>query len=170
MYNEVLECAAENLRFLGKTMPKPGFIFKPIDESHVQASVICSKKLGIHLRFRSGGHDYEGLSYVSEMKKPFILMDLSKLRKIDVNIEKNRAWVQAGATIGELYYRIAEKSQVHGFPAGLCSSIGIGGQITGGAYGTMMRKHGLGGDNMLDAKMIDAIIHFQELEITSKYF
>lgn len=66
--------------------------------------------------------------------------------------------------------RIAEKSQVHGFPAGLCSSIGIGGQITGGAYGTMMRKHGLGGDNMLDAKMIDAIIHFQELEITSKYF
>ncbi|CAF1919029.1 BnaC02g47410D [Brassica napus] len=110
MYNEVLECAAENLRFLGKTMPKPGFIFKPIDESHVQASVICSKKLGIHLRFRSGGHDYEGLSYVSEMKKPFILMDLSKLRKIDVNIEKNRAWVQAGATIGELYYRHSQSS------------------------------------------------------------
>lgn len=97
-------------------------------------------------------------------------MDLSKMRKIDVNIEKNRAWVQAGATLGELYYRIAEKSQVHGFPAVLCSSVGIGGQITGGAYGTMMRKHGLGGDNMLDAKMIDAIIHFQELEITSKYF
>ncbi|KAG2301874.1 hypothetical protein Bca52824_030525 [Brassica carinata] len=156
MYNEVLESTAQNLRFLSTTMPKPEFIFKPIDESHVQASVICSKKLGIHLRFRSGGHDYEGLSYVSEMETPFILMDLSKLREIDINIEDNSAWAQAGATVGELYYRIAEKSQVHGFPAGLCSSVGIGGQITGGAYGTMMRKYGLGGDNVLDAKIVDA--------------
>ncbi|KAH0898974.1 hypothetical protein HID58_048542 [Brassica napus] len=162
MYNEVLECAAENLRFLGKTMPKPGFIFKPIDESHVQASVICSKKLGIHLRFRSGGHDYEGLSYVSEMKKPFILMDLSKLRKIDVNIEKNRAWVQAGATIGELYYRIAEKSQVHGFPAGLCSSIGIGGQITGGAYGPFLTIYDLNLYRQIARQALLGTVNFSE--------
>ncbi|KAL0793121.1 hypothetical protein Bca101_064498 [Brassica carinata] len=117
MFSQVLESTSQNLRFLSKTMPKPEFIFKPLHESHVQASVICSKKLGIHLRFRSGGHDYEGLSYVSEMEKPFILMDLSKLREIDINIEDNSAWAQAGATVGELYYRIAEKSSVHGFPA-----------------------------------------------------
>ncbi|KAL0889165.1 hypothetical protein Bca101_013148 [Brassica carinata] len=156
VFNEVLESTAQNLRFLTKSMPKPGFIFDPIDESHVQASIICSKKLDIHLRVRSGGHDYEGLSYVSEMEKPFILMDLSKLREINVNIKDNSAWVQAGATVGELYYRIAEKSKVHGFPAGLCSSLGIGGHITGGAYGSMMRKYGLGGDNVLDAKIVDA--------------
>ncbi|KAJ0242526.1 hypothetical protein HA466_0204940 [Hirschfeldia incana] len=156
MFSQVLESTSQNLRFLSKTMPKPEFIFKPIDESHVQASIICSKKLGIHLRFRSGGHDYEGLSYVSEMETPFILMDLSKRRQINVNIEDNSAWVQAGATVGELYYRIAEKSSVHGFPASLCTSLGIGGHITGGAYGTMMRKYGLGGDNVLDAKIVDA--------------
>ena len=86
-------------------MPKPWFIFKPVHESHVQASIICSKKLGVHIRVRSGGHDYEGLSYVSEIEKPFIVMDLSKLRKINVNIRDNSAWVQAGATVGELYYR-----------------------------------------------------------------
>ncbi|ESQ39505.1 hypothetical protein EUTSA_v10000846mg [Eutrema salsugineum] len=156
IFSEVLESTAQNLRFLTNSMPKPGFIFTPVHESHVQASIICSKKLRIHLRVRSGGHDYEGLSYVSEIEKPFILLDLSKLRQINVNIKDNNAWVQAGATVGELYYRIAEKSKVHGFPAGLCSSLGIGGHITGGAYGSLMRKFGLAGDNVLDAKIVDA--------------
>uniref|UniRef100_A0A1J3G8G0 Cannabidiolic acid synthase-like 1 n=1 Tax=Noccaea caerulescens TaxID=107243 RepID=A0A1J3G8G0_NOCCA len=156
MYSQVLESTAQNLRYLTKSMPKPGFIFKPLHESHVQASIICSKKLGIHFRIRSGGHDYEGLSYVSEIEKPFIVMDLSKLRQINIDIKDSSAWVQAGATVGELYYRIAEKSRVHGFPAGLCSSLGVGGHITGGAYGTMMRKYGLGADNVLDAKIVDA--------------
>uniref|UniRef100_M4CRX2 FAD-binding PCMH-type domain-containing protein n=1 Tax=Brassica campestris TaxID=3711 RepID=M4CRX2_BRACM len=156
VFNEVLESTAQNLRFLARSMPKPVFIFNPTDESHVQASIICSKKLGVHIRVRSGGHDYEGLSYVSEIEKPFIVMDLSKLRKINVNIRDNSAWVQAGATVGELYYRIAEKSKVHGFPAGLCTSLGIGGHITGGAYGSMMRKYGLGGDNVIDASIVDA--------------
>ncbi|CAA7017428.1 unnamed protein product [Microthlaspi erraticum] len=156
MYSQVLESTAQNLRYLTKSMPKPGFIFKPVHESHVQASIICSKKLGIHFRIRSGGHDYEGLSYVSEIEKPFVVMDLSKLRQININIKDNSAWVQSGATVGELYYRIAEKSRVHGFPAGLCSSLGVGGHITGGAYGSMMRKYGLGADNVLDAKIVDA--------------
>ncbi|CAH2046486.1 unnamed protein product [Thlaspi arvense] len=106
MFSEVLESTAQNLRYLTKNMPKPGFIFKPLHESHVQASILCSKKLGIHFRVRSGGHDYEGLSYVSEMERPFIVMDLSKLRQVNINIKDNSAWVQAGATVGELYYRV----------------------------------------------------------------
>ncbi|XP_010494464.1 PREDICTED: cannabidiolic acid synthase-like 2 [Camelina sativa] len=156
MFSQVLESTAQNIRFLKKSLPKPGFIISPIHESHVQASVICAKKLRMHLRVRSGGHDYEGLSYVSQIVKPFILLDLSKMRQADINIKDNTAWVQSGSTVGELYYRIAEKSKVHGFPAGLCSSLGIGGHITGGAYGAMMRKYGLGADNVLDAKIVDA--------------
>ncbi|KAL0737119.1 hypothetical protein Bca4012_013329 [Brassica carinata] len=137
-------------------MPKPGFIFKPVHESHVQASVICSNQLGLHFRVRSGGHDYEGLSYVSLVETPFIMIDMSKLRQINVDIEDNSAWVQTGATIGELYYRIAEKSKIHGFPGGLCSSVGIGGHITGGGDGTLLRKYGLAADNVLDAIIVNA--------------
>ncbi|KAL3577361.1 hypothetical protein D5086_022644, partial [Populus alba] len=78
--------------------------------------VVCCKQLGIHFRVRSGGHDYEAVSYVSAIESPFIIIDLAKLRSVDVDIEDNSAWVQAGATNGELYYRIAEKSKTHGFP------------------------------------------------------
>ncbi|KAK4270839.1 hypothetical protein QN277_019608 [Acacia crassicarpa] len=155
-FTTVLNSSAQNLRYILPSAPKPEFIFTPTSESHVQAAVICSKKLNIHIRVRSGGHDYEGMSYVSEIETPFIVIDLVKLRGINVDIQDNSAWVQAGATIGEMYYRISEKSPVHGFPAGLCSSLGVGGHITGGAYGSMMRKYGLGVDNVEDAKIVDA--------------
>ncbi|PRQ29786.1 putative tetrahydroberberine oxidase [Rosa chinensis] len=154
-FTTVLNSTAENLRYVVPSMPKPQLIFRPTHESHVQAAVICSKQLGIHLRVRSGGHDYEGLSYASQIETPFIVVDLAKLRSVNVDIQHHSAWIQAGATIGEVYYRIAEKSTTHGFPAGLCTSLGVGGHITGGAYGSMMRKYGLGADNVVDARIID---------------
>lgn len=154
-FTTLLQSTAQNLRYLDPSVPKPDFIFTPLSEAHVQAAVICSNMLGIHLRVRSGGHDYEGLSYASEIETPFIVVDLAKLRTVEVSIEDNTAWVQAGATVGEVYYRISQKSNVHAFPAGLCTSLGIGGHITGGAYGSMMRKYGLGADNVVDARVVD---------------
>ncbi|GKA72104.1 berberine bridge enzyme-like protein 15 [Tanacetum coccineum] len=155
-FTPLLNSTAQNLRCVASYAAKPELIFTPLHETHIQTAVICAKKLGIQLRFRSGGHDYEGLSYTSVMDPPYVVVDLAKLRGIDVNIEDNSVWVQAGATIGELYYRVAEKSKTHGVPAGLCTSLGVGGHITGGAYGSLMRKYGLAADNALDAKIIDA--------------
>ncbi|CAI0545725.1 unnamed protein product [Linum tenue] len=145
-FSTVLNSTAQNLRYLLPSVLKPVFIFTPLQVSHIQAAVICSKKLNINLRIRSGGHDYEGLSYASKTESSFLILDLSKLRAVyDIDITSKTAWAQAGATIGEAYYRIAEKSRTHGFPAGLC-----------GAYGGMMRKYGLGADNVVDALIVDA--------------
>ncbi|KAK3212248.1 hypothetical protein Dsin_016954 [Dipteronia sinensis] len=154
-FYSVLESTAQNLRFVEPSVPKPNLIFTPLTESHVQAAVICSKHLRIHMRVRSGGHDYEGLSYVSEFETPFLLLDLVKFRSINIYIDDNSAWVQAGATLGEVYYRISEKSHVRGFPAGLCTSVGVGGHITGGGYGSLGRKYGLSADNIVDARIVD---------------
>ncbi|GAY33868.1 hypothetical protein CUMW_008430 [Citrus unshiu] len=83
----------------------------------------------LQIRVRSGGHDFEGLSYVCHV--PFVVIDLLNLSEISVDAAEQTAWVQAGATLGQLYYRIAEKSKNLGFPGGLCPTVGVGGHISG---------------------------------------
>ncbi|KAK7319330.1 hypothetical protein RJT34_04049 [Clitoria ternatea] len=151
-YTSTLNFSIQNLRFENTSL-KPLVIVTPHQVSHIQATILCSQRHGLQIRTRSGGHDYEGLSYVSEV--PFVVIDLINLRQIEVD-EKNRtAWVQSGATIGELYYRISEKSKTLGFPAGVCPTVGIGGHFSGGGYGFLMRKYGLAADNVIDAHIID---------------
>ncbi|KAL5708917.1 cinnamyl-alcohol dehydrogenase [Ranunculus cassubicifolius] len=152
-YTSILDFSIQNFRFISSATPKPAFIITPLQESHIQAAVICSKKQGFQIRVRSGGHDYEGLSYISY--KPFVIIDLINFRDIDVDLKHNTAWVQAGATVGEVYYRIAEKSKTHGFPAGVCPPMGVGGHIGGGGLGFLWRKYGLAADNILDAYIVD---------------
>ncbi|KAH7836454.1 hypothetical protein Vadar_001440 [Vaccinium darrowii] len=153
-YTSVLQSSAQNLRFLTPSAPKPQLIITPLDKSHIQAAVICAKKNSINIRIRSGGHDYEGRSYVSNI--PFIIVDLSKLRSIQVDMESKTAWVESGATLGELYHAIADQSKVYGFSAGTCPTIGVGGHLSGGGMGTLFRKYGLAADNIIDANMVDA--------------
>ncbi|QCD95330.1 CO dehydrogenase flavoprotein-like [Vigna unguiculata] len=153
LYTPVLEALEQNPRWLNSSR-KPLLILTPFHESEIQAGIRCSKQLGLQLKVRSGGHDYEGLSYLS--KVPFVMVDLINMRSIQVNIADETAWVQAGASLGELYYKISKESKVHGFPAGTCPSIGVGGHISGGGQGTIMRKHGLAADHVVDAYLIDA--------------
>ncbi|KAJ7957274.1 Reticuline oxidase-like protein [Quillaja saponaria] len=152
-FTSVLQAYIRNARFNTSTIPKPSIIVTPLHESHVQATVICAKQIGIQIKIRSGGHDYEGISYISDI--PFIILDMFNLRNITVDIESQTAWVQAGATLGELYYKIWEKSKVHGFPAGVGPTVGVGGHLSGAGYGNMLRKFGLSVDHVIDAQIVD---------------
>ncbi|KAJ6950874.1 berberine bridge enzyme-like 21 [Populus alba x Populus x berolinensis] len=152
-YTSVLRAYIRNARYNTSATPKPVVIVTPSQISHVQATVICTKKVGYHLKIRSGGHDYDRISYVSDM--PFFVLDLFNLRSIEVNVNDESATVQAGATLGELYYKIWESSKVHGFPAGVCPTVGVGGHLSGAGYGNMLRKYGLSVDNVVDAEIVD---------------
>ncbi|KAG5235909.1 cannabidiolic acid synthase [Salix suchowensis] len=154
-YSSVLQFLVQNHRFNSTSAPKPALIFTPTNVSHIQAAICCSRKHNLHIRIRSGGHDYEGLSYVSYLV-PFVIVDLINLREVAVDARLQTAWVQSGASLGEVYYRIAEKNRALAFPAGIWPTIGVGGHISGGGHGMMMRKYGLAADNVVDAQLIDA--------------
>ncbi|KAK9756048.1 hypothetical protein RND81_01G069600 [Saponaria officinalis] len=135
---------------------------KRLTVTHVQATIICAKISNLQVRIRSGGHDYEGMSYVSNVL--FVIVDMINLRSIDIdfdetngiNLGNQTGWVQAGATLGELYYKIGKTSNTLAFPAGVCLTLGAGGHFSGGGYGPMLRHFGMTIDNIIEAIVVDA--------------
>nr|XP_033514652.1 berberine bridge enzyme-like 18 [Nicotiana tomentosiformis] len=126
-YQSILESSIHNARFNNPNVPKPYLVIVPENKEQVRAAMICCKTSGFETRVRSGGHDYEGKT----------------------------AWVEAGATLGELYYNIANKSKTLALPAGTFPSVGVGGHISGGGQRPLMRKYGLAADNVLDATILN---------------
>ncbi|RDX93167.1 Cannabidiolic acid synthase-like 1, partial [Mucuna pruriens] len=150
-YSIMIDFSIQNRRFFNASL-KPPVIVTPLEVSQIQATIVRSQHHHMQIRTRSGGHDYEGLSYVAQV--PFVIIDLINLREIQVNLENSTAWVQTGATIGVLV-NFTTKSKTLGFPAGVCPTVGIGGHFSGGGYGFMMRKYGLAADNIIDAHIVD---------------
>ncbi|XP_020199936.3 berberine bridge enzyme-like Cyn d 4 [Aegilops tauschii subsp. strangulata] len=156
LFNTQLDKYIRNPKFLANTTGRPLYVVMPANAHHVQIAVRCGSLNGVPLRVRSGGHDYEGLSYRSVGIEGFAMLDMSELRTVVVDNQTSTAWVESGATLGELYYAISKASDLLGFPAGVCLTVGVGGHFSGGGFGTLMRKHGLAVGNVIDAELVDA--------------
>ncbi|CAN0886095.1 Cannabichromenic acid synthase, partial [Linum grandiflorum] len=111
--------------FPSDSTPRPLFIVAPTHLSHIQSTILCRKTHSLQLRICSGGHDYEGLSYTSS--SPFALLDLHNYNSVAVDLDSETAWVDSGATLGEVYHQIAAKSRTHEFSGGVCPTVGVGG-------------------------------------------
>ncbi|KAL6876410.1 hypothetical protein ACP4OV_012982 [Aristida adscensionis] len=155
-FTSVLVSYIRNPKFSTRTMVKPLCIITPTNASQVQATVICGRRHGVRLRVRSGGHDYEGLSYRSVRPEEFAVVDMANLRAVRINRKTSTAWVDSGATLGELYYAIGKTSSRLAFSAGICPTVGVGGHFSGGGFGMMLRKYGAAIDSVVDAVLVDA--------------
>ncbi|CAN4093858.1 unnamed protein product [Withania somnifera] len=157
-YNYLLDFSIQNLRFVESFMPKPTVIIVPESKEQLVSSVLCCTQGSYEIRVRCGGHSYEGTSSVSldGTDSPFVVIDLMKLDRVTLDLQSGTAWVQGGATLGQTYYAISQASNVHGFAAGSCPTVGVGGHISGGGFGFLSRKYGLAADNVVDALLVDA--------------
>nr|CAB3468156.1 unnamed protein product [Digitaria exilis] len=102
-YTSVLESSIKNLLFVTPATPTPLAIVTATNASHVQATVRCGALHGVRVRPRSGGHDYEGLSYRSlTTARPFAVVDLAALRGVRVDAARRTAWARVW---GEMYFK-----------------------------------------------------------------
>ncbi|KAK1385807.1 Reticuline oxidase [Heracleum sosnowskyi] len=161
---DLLDFSLQNLRFSNPSVPKPSAIILPERKEEVSDIVLCCRKWSFDIRIRSGGHSYEGISSSSANTSKdettsftsFVVLDMMNLDKVSVDLKSEVAWIQGGATLGQTYYAIAEASNVHGFPAGGCPTVGVGGHLSGGGYGFLGRKFGVSADHVLDCLLVNA--------------
>jgi hypothetical protein len=155
-YTPLLDSSIRNLRFELPTVNKPAAIVVPATRRDLQRAVLCARNSSLAIRVRSGGHSYEGQSYTTQNRVPFALIDLSGLNRVRVDGASGTAWVESGATLGEVYRAVGRSSRALAFPAGSCATVGVGGHAAGGGFGLLSRKFGLAADNVLDAVLVDA--------------
>ncbi|KAL8103172.1 berberine bridge enzyme-like D-2 [Apium graveolens] len=155
-YFDLLNFSIQNLRFSATSVPKPVAIILPETKQELASSVFCCRLSSLEIRIRCGGHSYEGTSSVATDGRAFVIIDMMNLDRVIVDPRPDFAWVEGGATLGQTYYAIAESSDVRGFPAGSCPTVGSGGHIAGGGFGLISRKYGLAADNVVDVLLVDA--------------
>ena len=136
--------------FLGDIDRRPAVIIRPADATDVSRVISLATETGLELAVRSGGHSAAGHSVTDGG----IVLDLSAMRRLDIDPQQRTAWAQTGLTAGQ--YTTA--TGAHGLATGFgdTGSVGIGGITLGGGVGYLVRKHGLTIDNLLAAELVTA--------------
>ena len=90
----------------------------------------------------SGGHCLEGFVSDPDVR---VIIDVSPMRRVYYDAEMRAVAVEAGATVGETFRALFESWGVV-VPLGEYPPIGMGGHVSGGAFGFLCRQLGLAAD------------------------
>ena len=129
---------------------RPAVIVRPTDSKDVALAVGFGRATGLEIGVRCGGHSVIGLS----IPDGGLMIDLSRMRRVRIEADKRRAFVQGGALLGDL----DRASLAHGLAttAGNVSHTGVGGLTLGGGIGWLAREFGLACDNVISAEVVTA--------------
>ena len=136
--------------FYGGIDCHPAAIVQVADAGDVSRLVSVTREAGIELAIRSGGHSNAGHSTT----EGGIVLDLSKMKDLQIDVQERTAWAEAGLTAGEYVAATAAHGLTTGF--GDTGTVGLGGITLGGGVGYLVRKHGLTIDNLLAAEVVTA--------------
>lgn len=145
--------------FYGGVDKHPAAIVRVADAGDVSRLVSLAREHGFELAVRSGGHSGAGHC----TSEGGIVLDLSAMKKLEIDHEHQTAWVETGMTAGEYTAAVGAQGFVTGF--GDTGSVGLGGITLGGGVGYLVRKYGLTIDNLLAAEMVTAdgqLLHVDE--------
>ncbi len=136
--------------FYGGFDVRPAAVAFVSDVGDVQRTIAFARDTGLPLAVRSGGHSVAGHGVVDGG----IVLDLRRLKALDLEPDKRLAWAETGLTAGE--YTVA--AGAHGLATGFgdTASVGLGGLTLGGGVGYLVRKYGLTIDNLIAAEVVTA--------------
>jgi len=128
----------------------PAIIAYCSDKDDVISCVNFARSHDILVSVRSGGHNVAGNAVCDKG----IVIDLSRMKKIEIDAHAQMVTVQAGLTLGEL----DNATQAYGMavPVGIVSKTGMAGLTLGGGIGWLVRKYGLSCDSLLSAEVVTA--------------
>lgn len=129
---------------------RPGAIVRARTVADVQQTVNAAREHGVELAIRSGGHSGAGHS----TSEGGIVLDLRDMNAVTIDADARTAWVETGATSGQVSAATTAHGLVVGF--GDTASVGVGGITLGGGIGYLVRKLGLAIDSVLAAEVVTA--------------
>ena len=129
---------------------RPALIARATGTADVVAAVRFAREHGLPLTVRGGGHNVAGGAVADDA----LVIDLSRMRAVDVDAGAKRAWVQGGATWAD----VDGATQPHGLatPGGVVSETGVAGLTLNGGVSWHRRKHGMTIDNLVGAEVVTA--------------
>lgn len=115
----------------------------------VAAGVKISRKLGLPVSVRGGGHNAAGLALRANGG---ILLDCSRWRDTYVDPTARLASCAPGTTWGD--YDSVTQGYGLGSPGGVVSTTGVAGLTLSGGIGAMRGEHGLACDNLAEVQVV----------------
>jgi FAD/FMN-containing dehydrogenase len=129
---------------------RPALVVRPRGVDDVVAALRFAREQDLLIAVRCGGHSIPGLSTCDDG----IVIDLSRMRGVEVDPDRQTARVQGGSLLGDLDDTAQEFGLV--CPVGVVSHTGVAGLTLGGGMGRLMRKFGLTLDNLLSVELVTA--------------
>jgi FAD/FMN-containing dehydrogenase len=139
---------SERQIFNGAIDQRPAVIARCAGPQDVIAAVDHGREQGLEIAVHGGGHGVRGHAVCDGG----VMIDLRAMNAVEVDAQRRRARVQAGAT----WRDVDAATQAHGLAVtgGRVSSTGVAGLTLGSGSGWLERKLGLSADNLISAEVV----------------